>query len=302
MNGGTEKDNPLRRTGNNIISDNIIRHYGEIYASSVGVMLMNSFDNLVAHNEICFGFYSGISVGREWGYQRSISWGNKIVFNRIYNIGQGLLSDMGAIYTLGVSPGTVIVNNLIHDVSSHSYGGWGIYNDEGSTHIVIENNIVYNTKYAPYNINYTKELTVRNNIFALGSLQQLDRGRTEPHRSLYFENNIIYWKQGVLFEGDWEDKPYLFHFGPGKKGEREETSTFDADWNLYFNPLKPLDSITFHGHSFADWKEMGKDVHSVYADPLFEDPEKFDFRLKPGSPALQLGFREIDMSQVGPRK
>ena len=63
-------------------------------------------------------------------------------FNHLYNIGQGVLSDMGAIYTLGVQAGTVIRNNLIHDVNSFTYGGWGIYPDEGSSDMVIENNIV----------------------------------------------------------------------------------------------------------------------------------------------------------------
>src|SRR3954451_16414736 len=133
------------------------------------------------------------------GYQRSISRDNVVAYNHIHHIGQGLLSDMGAIYTLGVSPGTILRNNLIHDVDAHNYGGWGIYNDEGSTGILVENNIVYNTKFAGYNIHYAKEITVRNNIFALGRLQQINRNSVEPHQSVYFENNIIYWKESPLF-------------------------------------------------------------------------------------------------------
>jgi hypothetical protein len=38
------------------------------------------------------------------------------------------------------------------------------------------------------------------------------------------------------------------------------------------------------------------------ADPLFVAPEKDDFRLKPNSPALKLGFQPIDVRNVGPRK
>ena len=54
--------------------------------------------------------------------------------------------------------------------------------------------------------------------------------------------------------------------------------------------------------SFEDWKKTTcNDVHSVYADPMFANVEAHDFTLKPGSPALKMGFRPIDLSTVGPR-
>ena len=43
------------------------------------------------------------------------------------------------------------------------------------------------------------------------------------------------------------------------------------------------------------------DEHSVIADPLFVDPAAGNLSLKPDSPALQLGFKPIDISTVGPR-
>jgi hypothetical protein len=74
------------------------------------------------------------------------------------------------------------------------------------------------------------------------------------------------------------------------------------DYNLYFNPTVPLEATTFNGFSWSDWQQTGKDQHSLYTDPLFVNPDQFDFRLKPESPAFKLGFQDIDVSQVGVRK
>ncbi|RMF86470.1 MAG: hypothetical protein D6741_21870, partial [Planctomycetota bacterium] len=302
INGGDDTAHPLLRTGENIVVDNVIEYYGEVYPSAVGVLLMHTFGNQVAHNHIHHGWYTGISVGWEWGYQRSISRDNRIEFNHIHHIGQGLLSDMGAVYTLGVSPGTVVRNNLIHDVDANQYGGWGIYNDEGSSHILIENNIVYDTKFAAYNIHYAKEVTVRNNIFALGKREQLSRSRVEPHISVFFENNIVYWREGTLLAKNWSDKPYTFHFHPkNADGERTVETTSVFDYNLYFNPTQSLEDVDFAGGSFVEWQARGKDEHSLYADPKFRDPSSGDFTLADDSPAFTLGFRPIDTDDIGPR-
>jgi amino acid transporter len=69
--------------------------------------------------------YTGIWVGGVWGYGPSVSKENRVEFNHLHDVGQRFLSDMGGIYTRGVSPGTVIRGNHIHDVDSWTYGGWG---------------------------------------------------------------------------------------------------------------------------------------------------------------------------------
>jgi len=302
INGGTEIDSLMDRTRNITVSDNEILHYGEKYPSAVGILLMNAEDCYIGHNHIFDGWYTGISVGWVWGYQRSVSRNNIIEFNHIHKIGQGLLSDMGGIYTLGVSPGTVIRNNLIHDVESNKYGGWGIYNDEGSSYILIENNIVYNTKYAAYNINYAKKLTVRNNIFALGRLEVVNLGRQEPHNTVCFEKNIVYWNSvNDPFIG-WKEKLYVFQQNQNDTTQPTYTNTFNADSNIYYNSLQSLESLRFKGVSWDEWHQKGKDVNSLYTDPMFVNPEKYDFTLKFGSPAFKLGFKNIDITKVGPRR
>jgi|GEM_PF-345477 len=300
--GGNEHSHPLLRTGETVIADNRIGPYGQVFASAVGVLLMHTDGNRVEHNEIHHGYYTGVSVGWHWGYQRSVSRDNRIAYNHIHHIGQGLLSDMGGIYTLGVSPGTVLVGNRIHDVEANRYGGWGIYNDEGSSHILVEDNLVYDTKFAGYNIHYAKEITVRNNIFAFGRLEQLSRSIIEPHKSCFFERNIVYFEQGELLNNQWGDRPYEFYYQPRPGGTRTTESTFDMDWNVYFNPNLPPEQARFNGKSFDHWNKAGKDRHSRWADPRFVNAEARDFRLRPDSPALELGFRPLDPDRAGPRQ
>ncbi len=301
---GTEPGNlPSLRTGNNTISDNTIAYYGLTYPSAVGILVMHSDCNTIAHNLIHHGDYTGISVGWSWGYQRSAARNNLIEQNHIHDIGyHNLLSDMGGIYTLGLSPGTAVRNNLVHDVNANRYGGWGIYADEGSTSVLIENNIVYNTKYGTFNIHYAKDLTVRNNIFAMGRLQQYSRSKQEKHTTAYFEGNIVYWTQGKLMveEYKWDNISYKMSTNPYVP-PIETNVTYVSDWNIFYNPNLTRDQLDFGGRSWEQWQAEGHDLHSLYVDPMFVDPENHDFRLRPDSPALKLGFQPIDMSHVGPR-
>jgi parallel beta-helix repeat protein len=281
LNGSGPTGPESRRTCRNVITDNHIHDGGQVWHSAVGILVRHAGENLVAHNHIHHLYYTGISVGWTWGYAETASKGNIVEYNHIHDIGQGLLSDMGGIYTLGQAQGTVLRHNLIHDILSHGYGGWGIYTDEGSTGILIENNVVYRTRTGGFHQHYGKENTVRNNVFAFAKVGQLQRSRMEPHLSFWFDHNIVYWTDGPLLHGNWKDDKYKL------------------DYNVYWNAAgKPVD---FVGKSLADWQKMGQDEHSLIADPLFADPEKGNFALRPGSPALKVGFKPIDLGGVGVR-
>ena len=273
-------DQARLRAERNEVFNCFIHDGGHVYHAGMGVWIGRSSYNTVHHNEICDFFQTGISVGWKWSYDPSLAHDNIIEYNHIHHIGKGELSDMGGIYTLGVSPGTRIRYNLIHDVLPYIYTGCGIYPDAGSSEILIENNVVYLTKSGGFSQNYGRENTVRNNIFALAMGGQVMRSRQEPHISFTFERNIVYFTQGSLLSGKWGD------------------GNFRLDHNLYWNASG--EPILFPGDlTFAEWQKKGQDTHSLIADPLFVNPEHYDFRLKPNSPAFQLGFQPIDLSEVG---
>lgn len=270
---------PELETGFNRVTDNFIHDLGYLFPGAIGVWIGHSSDNTVAHNEICDTYYSAISCGWSWGFAPTKAHRNLIADNYLHDIGRGKLCDMGAIYTLGISPGTKVTGNLIHDVWDwdEGYGAGGIYPDEGSSQIVIEGNVVYRTASGGLTVHYGRENLVRNNIFALGRDAQVHFGRRDKESTITFERNLIYYDEGALMIRDSEVK---------------------SDCNLFYNTAG--EEMTFPNNmDLAAWRKAGHDVNSVIADPKFANPAKGDFTLAKDSPALALGFKPIDMSKVG---
>jgi Right handed beta helix region len=263
------------------IERNLIRDGGHVFPGAVGVLVGHSGRNRILNNEIAAFFYSGVSLGWVWGYGPSVAVGNLVEGNHIHHLGFGWLSDMAGIYTLGVSPGTIIRANRIHDVQSYDLygrGAWGIYADEGTSDVLIENNLVYRTSSGGFHQHYGRDNIVRNNIFAFGKDAQLQRSRIEPHLSFRFERNIVVSDGAPMLHGQWSDK------------------NLQMDSNLFFD-VSGI-SPSWQGRTFRQWQALGRDGVSVIADPQFVDWRRDDFRLKSGSPARRLGF--IPISPVTP--
>ena len=263
---------------------------GRLFHSAVGILIGQSYDNRIAYNHIHDFYYTAISVGWRWNYGRSLAYGNVVEFNHIHHIGVlsngdgPILSDMGAIYTLGVQPGTVIRSNLCHDIAGLRYGGWGIYLDQASSQLVVENNIVFRTTHGGFCLHFGKDNLVRNNIFAFGRQAQLLRTRPEEHLAFTFEQNIIYWSGEGLLEGRWQDFNFVFDNNLYWRADEGEIEFAIQSWDDKENKL-----------SWQEWQEKGMDRTGAIADPLFVDPERGDFRLQPNSPAFQLGFQPISL-------
>ena len=282
---GDRKPDAFTANHTHTVTDNHFHALGRIYPPAIGVLILQSGTNRIAHNHIHDLYYTAVSVGWNWGYQETPCRENVVEFNHMHDIGQSMLSDMGAVYTLGIQRGTIIRNNLIHDVNSFTYGGWGLYPDEGSTGIVWENNVVYRTKSAGFHQHYGRENIVRNNIFAFGKEHQVMRTRDEEHLSFFFTNNIVYYNSGTLLGSSWKNERYVI------------------DHNLYFDTRTAATPTQrkLTGTALEKWHARGHDQHSLIADPLFVAPDKFDFRLRKKSPALQRGFKPIDLATVGVR-
>ena len=55
------------------------------------------------------------------------------------------------------------------------------------------------------------------------------------------------------------------------------------------------------GLDWDHWAACGKETGGKLADPLFENAEAYDFRLKKDSPAFALGFKAWDYTCAGNR-
>lgn len=284
----------------NTVNNSIITHAGSELPCGVGIAIFHASDNRITHNEISDLKYSGVSVGWVWGYNNSHDlWTNilkkdgtvdfaqirlkspavrnLVAYNHIHHIGWGELSDMGAVYTLGESHGTQIKNNIIHDVLSYDYGGWGLYTDEGSTGIEMSSNLVYRCKSGGFHQHYGKENIIENNIFAFGHYYQAQYTRIEEHLSFHFRHNIILQDKGETLAGPWEN---------GK---------IDMDYNLYWhlegNPR-------FGKYSFNDWRKL-KEPHSVNMNPGFKDAINDDFSFISLKAVRKIHFKPFNLSEVG---
>ncbi|MEO6437162.1 MAG: right-handed parallel beta-helix repeat-containing protein [Tepidisphaeraceae bacterium] len=288
---GAIRQGDAEQTFGNQIIDCEVAGGGQMFSSAVGIWLGQGFDNRIAHNDIHDLLYSGISVGWTWGYETSLNRGNVVEKNRIHHIGtrasgEGpLLADMGAIYLLGGRQGTVVRDNVIHDVHGLRLG-WGIYLDEGCSNVIVERNLVYRTTHGGFHLHYGRDNLVRNNIFALGRDWQVYRSREEEHVGFRFEKNIVHWQAFP------SRRPCPLTQGGGNKVK--------FAGNLY-GGIAPAD-FRVGELTWKTWRAAGQDEKSLFADPMFTDSANDDYTLKPGSPAEKIGFEPLDITTAGRRQ
>ncbi len=282
------------------VVNNSVCGFGRVFFNAVGVLVIHACSVTVSRNEICDGYYTAISVGWVWGFSHNITFNNTVSDNLIYNIGQGWLSDMGGIYMLGVQPGTVISGNVIHNVAADpgegGYGGWGIYLDEGSSEMLVENNLVFACGSDGYHLHYGHLNTVRNNIFALNAESQvrvvsaLHRVEGDPCTASFAHNILLTDGRALTFshldskEAFAEDGNILWDLTYGK----------DVYLAVSGNNRKAMSYETARRKGYAE--------NAAVLDPMFRDAAQFDFTLADDSPVIAHGFVPFDYSAAGTTK
>ena len=134
---------------------------------------------------------------------------------------------------------------------------------------------------------------------------------------IYSAENSISRNNSFCFSGNDQ---YLIVYRTEK-----ELESFDSDYNNLGTQLRspepgdeivPKDSffqnhgskavISLNGeryNSLRVWqKATGKDMHSIFKEPRYVDPENWDFRLQPDSPNIGAGADGAVIGAFGPKR
>ena len=311
---------------NNLVYNNHIHHVGRIYSHSPGIMVWQSGGNRVANNLIHNTPYTGIILsgcmtqffakkGRELG--RTIrrhevvdlpkkltldavrpylhTRDNMIESNEIHHAME-TMGDGNAIYIRGAGAGNVIRRNYIHHLVAPMIMQAAIRTDGGQMDTLIAENLIY--KCTSQGILSKLNNSCENNVVA--DIIAPPRGyylslREGPLTGASIQRNIFY---ASSTECKFIDE---LPAGKGRVSEDRrgralaKASDADTDFNIYFCAANQKLGEQMLEKEQAD----GVDKNSLAVDPMFVDPANGDFRLQPNSPAIKLGIKSLDLSNVG---
>ena len=325
LSGGDRKT--LAPAGN-YAENNYIHHTGVFYKQGVGVTC-SGVGNRVSRNLI----HDCPRFGISWG-------GNDHVFefNHIRHVNLETC-DTGGIYSWQVdwsARGSELRYNYFHDVLGYGlehgrwaspYYAWGIYLDDGTCGTKVYGNIVARAALGGAHVHGGRDNVVENNIFIEGTQQQMTYsgygkglhpvpmmtetwnkfsgtpaynkypGYAELTRSLEDAWQMAgnKFRRNIICYSNPKARLYQQYNLPADKTE--------SDYNVVWHFGQPLD-VGLRGipreQQWEEWKRLGFEQHSLVADPGFVNAKKDDYRLRPDSPALRLGFQPIPVEKIGP--
>ena len=326
------------------VENNVVEGYGRVIPAAFGIGQGMGHDNLYTHNDVYDGYHCAISTSQSISLTikpSGIGNANNIIsFNHVYNLLQGIMNDGGSIRIDGgnkvfTAAGNKILNNKIHDITDASvmddngYGGHGIYMDDHTGLVDVENNLVYRvsgdavyTPHGPAAPNAPN--TIRNNILASARLGMIsdsgpykDGVPTTVEQAFIVENNLFFFDRASD-----SNPPFRAQDGCTYSIGFPFTSFQLFNSNLYWRtdgafatdpkafhvqpaagtgPDAPCsaDRTTWAFYTFLQWQQVGEDAHSVVQNPGFANPSypADDYSLPKGSPGV--GFVPFDASQAG---
>jgi len=317
---GTHRPLPMENT----ISNNLIHDCGIFGKQIAGVFISIGERNLISHNVIYNMPRAGICINDGWG------GGHVVEFNEIHDTvrettdhgpfnswGRGRYwcfqqshshAHGGVAHGAGYQEGdndvffypkedgavTIIRNNYFHEKPERDK--LGIDLDDGSSHYHIYNNLCVGMSVKLREGDYR---TVENNIFIHpANPPGFHQGYENNHDR--FLRNIVVTSSKLEGWGNTRGDCYQVLFPP-----LHGSIAQDFDYNLFFSDTGRFSALveTRQGstirYSLEQWQTLGYDKHSLFADPMFVDAANADYRLKPESPALKLGFKSFDIHKAG---
>jgi Right handed beta helix region len=319
----------------NFADNNYIHHIGVFYKQGVGIAL-NGCGNRATHNLIhdtprMAIMFSGNNLAIEYNHLRHINLETADT-GAVYTGGRDWISSRGTQIRYNYmhdSLGYGFENGRW--VSPHY--SWGIYLDDNTGGVDVVGNIVARAYRGLIHLHNGRDNLIENNIFVDGKLQQAEfNGWTDKHS--YWSSHLPTmikgydsvkdqpaWKKmrnmsvapvdavlpsGLIMTGNVFRRNIVYYRDPAAKLFSGRNLPLDNNvWesNLYWSGGAPM-RITLGGKdgemNLDGWRAKGLDLKSVVADPLFVAPEKDDYRLRPESPALRMGFVRIPVEKIGP--
>jgi hypothetical protein len=191
------------------VSNNRIGRGGTVFPDGTGVTVHNAAGVVVAHNEIAYFSYTGVSLGWCWSYANQTRvGGHEVAENWVHHLGTGLQRQLGdamaCFYSLGQLRGSEVHHNLCHDVGAYWTGGFGLSQDQASSGLAIHHNVIARTSGAGVNQHYGVGNTVVNNVVAFSNFNSaavngttINRGAVRSYAqdnlpsTMHVERNIV---------------------------------------------------------------------------------------------------------------
>jgi hypothetical protein len=192
----------------------------------------------------------------------------------------------------------VIIRNNFFEEKPESIEGvhgpvFGIDLDDGASNYEIYNNV---TRNVSMKLREGAKRTIHNNVWFNSVVAPCFHVGNEYNHDRYFCNITVMSRDDV----------YSIIAPPARGPWLEEidSNCFFARSGAFTARVQELrgekrSDPAVQKYDLEGWRRLGFDAHSVFADPLFVDPERNDFRVQPDSPALKLGFKNFEMGKWG---